>query len=136
MQGNQRHFIVVDDDKDMRYLVRRVILRQFSRGTGHRGGQTGCEALRLFEHHGADLMIVDHNLPNLDGAELIRELRAREVKIPLVMMSNFAAVSDLAMAARSATSFVDKGKIHPCLGDYLPDVIQGGNEPAGRRVNG
>ena len=122
MQGNQRHFIVVDDDKDMRYLVRRVILRSFPGARVTEAGD-GLEALRLFEHHGADLMIVDHNLPNLDGAELIRELRAREVKIPLVMMSNFAAVSDLAMAA-GATSFVDKGEIHPCLGDYLPTLFK------------
>ena len=122
MQGDQRHFIVVDDDKDMRYLVRRVILRSFPEARVTEAGD-GLEALRLFENHGADLMIVDHNLPNLDGAELIRELRAREVKIPLVMMSNFAAVSDLAMAA-GATSFVDKGEIHPCLEDYLPTLFQ------------
>ena len=122
MEQNKRHFIVVDDDKDVRYLVRRVILRSFPGARVTEAGD-GLEALRLFENHGADLMIVDHNLPSLDGADLIRELRAREVKIPLVLMSNFAAVGDLAMAA-GATSFVDKGEIHPCLGDYLPTLLE------------
>ena len=122
MEQGQRHFIVVDDDKDVRYLVRRVIMQSFPEARVTEAGD-GLEALRLFENQGADLMIVDHNLPSLDGAGLIRELRAREVKIPLVLMSNFTAIGDLAMAA-GATSFVDKGEIHPCLGDYLPTLFE------------
>ena len=118
-----RHFIVVDDDKDVRYLIRRVISRSYPAARISEAAD-GLEALKIFEGAGADLMIIDHNLPSWNGADLIRELRSRAVKIPLVLMSNFPAVGDLAMAA-GATSFVDKREINPCLADYLPTLLAG-----------
>ena len=40
--------------------------------------QQGQEALRLYEKSGADLMVIDHDLPLLNGADLVRELRTRK----------------------------------------------------------
>lgn len=39
--------------------------------------QSGAEALRLIEGEDFDLLIVDLGLPDLDGAELLRRVRAR-----------------------------------------------------------
>ena len=122
MAQTNRHFIVVDDDKDVRYLVRRVVLRSFPTATISEAAD-GNEALQLFEGAGADLMIIDHDLPKMTGAELISVLRARAVKIPLVLMSNFSAMGNIAMEV-GATSFVDKREINPCLGDYLPTLLR------------
>ena len=69
-----RHFIIVDDDKDVRYFIRRVIQRRF---TSVEIGEAsdGLEALKLFEHGGADLMVIDHNLPLLSGRTRPRSTR-------------------------------------------------------------
>jgi len=126
MAQMNRRFIVVDDDRDVRYLVRCIVARSFPQATVVEAAD-GAEALRLFEEAGADLMIIDHDLPKLNGAELVRLLRARAVGIPLVIMSNFSAVGNIAMEV-GATSFVDKREIHPCLGDHLPTLLAGEGE--------
>jgi CheY-like chemotaxis protein len=76
MEPKKRHFIIVDDDRDVRYFIRRVILRQFP-GAGISEAGDGQQALRLYEKLGADLMVIDHDLPLLNGADLVRELRTR-----------------------------------------------------------
>ncbi|HXC98527.1 MAG TPA: response regulator [Verrucomicrobiae bacterium] len=121
MDRAKPHFIIVDDDKDVRYFIRRVIQRRFI-GVEIREASDGVEALRLFEHGGADLMVIDHNLPSMSGADLVRELRARNTTIPIVMVSSFPAVREEAMTA-GATSFVGKDEINPALADQLANLL-------------
>jgi len=121
MDRPKRHFIIVDDDKDVRYFIRRVIQRRFI-GVEIGEASDGLEALRLFEHGGADLMVIDHNLPLLSGTDLVRELRARNTTIPIVMVSSFPAVRAEAMTA-GATSFVSKDEINPGLADQLVNLL-------------
>jgi CheY-like chemotaxis protein len=121
MDRPKRHFIIVDDDKDVRYFIRRVIQRRFTRVEIGEASD-GLEALRLFEHGGADLMVIDHNLPLLSGTDLVRELRARNTTIPIVMVSSFPAIREEAMTA-GATVFVSKDEINPGLADQLVNLL-------------
>jgi CheY-like chemotaxis protein len=115
------HFIIVDDDREVRYLMRLIIQRRFPRVEITEAAD-GVEALRFFEEQGADLMVIDHNLPTLSGADLTRELRSRGVKIPLVMVSNFPAAAVEAEAA-GASAFVGKDRLNPCLGEQLLKLL-------------
>ena|ERR1700722_6712639 len=130
MDRPKRHFIIVDDDKDVRYFIRRVIQRRFI-GVEIGEASDGVEALRLFEHGGADLMVIDHNLPSMSGANVVRELRARNATLPIVMVSSFPAVREEAIKA-GATSFVCKDEINPALADQLANLlaVDGANEEA------
>jgi CheY-like chemotaxis protein len=132
MDRPKQHFIIVDDDKDVRYFIRRVIQRRFPRVEIGEASD-GVEALRLFEHGGADLMVIDHNLPLLSGTDLIRELRARKATLPIVMVSSFPAMREEAMTA-GATSFVSKDEINPALADQLVSLlaVDGAGEEAQR----
>lgn len=121
MDRPKRHFIVVDDDKDVRYFIRRVIQRRFPRSEIVEAAD-GLEALRLYETKCADLMVIDHNLPSLSGTDVIRELRARSATIPIVMVSSFPAVLKEAMTA-GATSFVSKDEINPALADQMAALL-------------
>ena len=111
--------------------MRRVIQRRFPR-VEISEAMDGVEALKLFDERGADLMVIDHNLPALSGADVVRELRSRSVKIPLVMVSNFPAVAVEAEAA-GASVFVGKDKINPYLGDQVFKLM-GGNNRNGHAV--
>jgi CheY-like chemotaxis protein len=128
MDRPKQHFILVDDDKDVRYFMRRVIQRRFTR-VDITEASDGLEALRLYEAGGADLMIIDHNLPSLSGTDLVRELRARKATLPIVMVSSFPAVRSEAMTA-GANSFVSKDELNPVLGDQLMKLLVA-DEPGG-----
>ena len=103
------HFIVVDDDRDMRNLLRRVVWRQFPSATISEASD-GQHALEKFEAGGADVVVVDHLMPTLDGVQFVRALRSRNSTIPLVMVSSNPGVKDEALAA-GANYFVDKSRL-------------------------
>jgi CheY-like chemotaxis protein len=58
----------------------------------------GREALELLEHNAVDLILMDVQMPNLDGLEATRAIRARElprgVHTPIIAMTAYAMEQD------------------------------------------
>src|SRR5215211_8009237 len=77
------NILIVDDDPNIRELVR-VFLR--NEGFDVYEAADGVEALAKLETLKADLVILDVMMPNMDGWELCRELRA-SYDIPLLMLT-------------------------------------------------
>ena len=85
--------LVVDDDD----LVREVVVAVL-RGTGHdvESARNGAEAVeRVADHsNGFDLVLMDVQMPVMDGWSTIAELRARGCNTPLLMMSGHATEAE------------------------------------------
>jgi CheY-like chemotaxis protein len=112
------HFIIVDDEEDARILLRRILSR--CHGTARIfEAANGQEALKLYESHGADLMIIDHHVPLLDGLSLVRFLRAQFVSIPLILTSHNPLIEREAAHA-GATRFLAKEQLFESLHEMLP----------------
>jgi PAS domain S-box-containing protein len=84
--------LVVDDEPDGRALIARIL--------EGRGAQPACaasatEALECFEREHFDVLLSDIGMPDMDGYELIRRLRART---PSTDRDRFAAVAVTAYA--------------------------------------
>jgi two-component system chemotaxis response regulator CheY len=47
----------------------------------------GVEALRVLETNLIDLVMTDWNMPNMDGLTLLKEIRNRNTKIPVFMIT-------------------------------------------------
>jgi two-component system, OmpR family, response regulator len=77
------NILIVDDDPNIRELVR-VFLRD--EGFDVYEASDGVEALAKLETLKADMVILDVMMPNMDGWELCRELRAH-YDVPLLMLT-------------------------------------------------
>lgn len=75
--------LLVDDDPHIRQLAR-TFLR--SEGFDVYEASDGVEALALLESVKADLVVLDVMMPNMDGWELCRQLRAA-YEMPLLMLT-------------------------------------------------
>jgi DNA-binding response OmpR family regulator len=75
--------LVVDDDPHIRELVR-VVLHED--GFETEAAADGAEALELIERQKVELAVVDVMMPNMDGWELVRELR-RLGDMPILMLT-------------------------------------------------
>lgn len=84
--GNQKRnsLLVVDDDPEIRSLVREFLTL---RGYRVRVAQDGKEALALVEQERPHLVILDLNMPGMNGVEVLRTLRARDFKGGVVTLS-------------------------------------------------
>jgi two-component system KDP operon response regulator KdpE len=75
--------LVVDDDETIRRTLR-INLR--ARGYEVEGVGSGRDALSTMESAPPDLVVLDLGLPDLDGVEVLRRIRARS-SVPVVVLS-------------------------------------------------
>ena len=54
----------------------------------------GLIGLKLFEQHSFKLIVLDINLPGLNGYELCKAIRARNHHIPIIMLTALSSLSD------------------------------------------
>jgi CheY-like chemotaxis protein len=66
------NILIVDDEAQMRKLVRLMLA-----GGGHdvMEAASGVEALKLLKNKAVDLVITDIVMPDMDGLELIKEIK-------------------------------------------------------------
>ena len=88
-----RRILVVDDQDDVREMARLVLA-----GAGYdvREAGSGREALRLVREEAFDLVLLDINMPELDGWATLRLLRADDAfqELPVAMFSIKSDVRD------------------------------------------
>ncbi len=83
--------LMVVDDED---LVRRSTSRLFTE-LGYRvlEAENGLRCLDLFEQHrsGIDLVILDLSMPGVSGREVLRQLKAQQPRLKVVVFTGYAA---------------------------------------------
>ncbi|HEX4422480.1 MAG TPA: response regulator [Kofleriaceae bacterium] len=95
-QRGKRRVLVVDDSPIVRDLLTELLS---SVGLDVRSAADGAQALQALNERTADLIVSDVEMPVMDGFELLRQLRDRPERIPVVMVTTRGTVSDRAMAA-------------------------------------
>ncbi|MEW8102173.1 MAG: sigma-54 dependent transcriptional regulator [Candidatus Thiodiazotropha endolucinida] len=105
----QMHILVVDDEA----AIRQVLAEQLTRSR-HTVEQADCgeEALKMLQSSDFDVCICDLRLPDLDGIEVIRRCRVKEMEIAFLMITAFASV-DTAIEAMKLGAY-----------DYLMKPVQ------------
>jgi len=81
--------LIVDDSSSMRAVIKRTIkLSGFNVGEYFEAGD-GREALEILSNKWVDLVLSDINMPNMNGLQLIAEMKKNELlsSIPVVMVT-------------------------------------------------
>ena len=99
-------FTLADDDPHMLFLIHRMLSQRFP-SSSVASFSDGEDALAHILNSGTDLLITDHGMGHMDGAQLISELRARNCSTPIIMISGNPKAADEARAV-GATEFLDK----------------------------
>lgn len=108
----QRHIMVVDDEVGMLKIITLMLERV---GYTVLGASNGHTALELLETETPDLIIADVMMPNMDGFELCRRIRAHPHigHVPVIILS---ARTDAAAVQRAfdvgANAYMPKPTLH------------------------
>src|SRR5512144_1982290 len=76
--------LVVDDEPPIRRLLRSSLIAQRYRILEAEDGSGALDRLRLDK---PDLVILDLGLPDIDGTDVIRQIRAQS-KVPIIVLSS------------------------------------------------
>jgi two-component system response regulator MprA len=85
------HVLVVDDERAVRASVRRALALDGYEVSEASGGRQAIEALQV---RTADAVVLDVLMPDLDGLEVCRRLRAAGDRVPVLMLTARDAVAD------------------------------------------
>jgi CheY-like chemotaxis protein len=111
--------LVIDDEPD----VVRLILKVLS-GRGHivQIARDGASALQRVKFEAPDVILLDSDLPKIDGAEVCRRLKTNTTtqKIPVVMMtSQYIDIYDV-----GADGGPDAFVVRPFVREVLANVVE------------
>lgn len=78
--------LLVDDEEHVRLVTRRLLEAKGFRVDTACGGREGVDAYRA-DPARYDLVLVDRNMPDLDGLDAMREMRRVNMTVPMVLLS-------------------------------------------------
>lgn len=112
--------LLAEDHKAVRRILTRIL-----HGEGYTvlGVDRGTEALRLWERHEGPihLLLTDVRMPEMDGMELARRIRAQRPTIPVLYMSASPSRTLLStLKCESKTAFLLK----PFTSEALTHTVQ------------
>ncbi len=90
--------LIVDDEDGMRRLLSRVLTRE---GYETSTVANGAEALRLVASERFDLVVTDIKMPEMDGLELLAELKQYEPSLPIIVITAYGTIENAVQALRS-----------------------------------
>jgi DNA-binding NarL/FixJ family response regulator len=103
--------LIVDDQESFRSAARLVI--ESTDGFEVAGeAATGEEAVRAVAEMSPDLVLMDMNLPGIDGPEATRQILGSNPDIKVVGLSTYEEYHDRALAA-GAVAFIAKSEFEP-----------------------
>ena len=126
-----RKVLIVDDSKLMRLLLRNIVTNMEFFSDIYEA-VNGREALDLLEMNKVDLVLLDIEMPVMDGVEALKEIRLKH-DIKVIIVSSLAQLGSsysVKVKQLSADGVIDKpsGAVDPSLaakrGNELRDMIE------------
>jgi DNA-binding response OmpR family regulator len=120
MKKNMR-IALVEDNRFHAVLFKQAIHEKHP-DVGIAAFPSGKSFLHGFEENRFDLVVLDYNLPDIDGLQLLSIIRSRDPDIPLIMITGVGSEQTAVEAMKSgATDYITKS------GDYgsaIPRVLE------------
>ena len=110
--------LLVDDSRTIRNIQRNV-LKQLGH-TDVMEAADGVEALKQIGETRPDLVLIDWNMPNMDGITLVGKIRATDKVLPLIMCTTEAEKTRVLEAIKAG---VNNYVVKPFTAETLAEKI-------------
>jgi DNA-binding NarL/FixJ family response regulator len=86
----------------------------------------GAEAVEAFERHRPDVTLLDLRMPEMEGVEAVRQIRARDPLAKVIILTTYDTDEDIALALKAgAKAYVLKDISADALIQCIHDVLAG-----------
>ncbi|MHB1405297.1 MAG: response regulator [Desulfitobacteriaceae bacterium] len=76
--------LIMDDDQSLRYMLSEIFTFV---GWNPAAYPNGREGIKGFLNHGADIILVDYHMPEIDGLETVRLIREQDQQVPILVLT-------------------------------------------------
>jgi len=97
----RRSVLVIDDETDVQTLLKQILADEGYRVTV---ATTARQALTIIRDEGFDVVIADLSLPDADGIDLVRHIRAESPHVSVIAISGFMAAISPATLHKAGTA--------------------------------
>lgn len=122
--------IIMDDDQSLRYMLSEIFKFMNWDTAAYPNGKEGING---FFHDGADIILVDYHMPEIDGLETVRRIREQDQQIPILVLTvderqeiadRFldAGATDFALKPVKAPDLIARVQLHKRLLDMTKTV--------------
>ncbi|WP_407306477.1 response regulator [Desulfosporosinus sp. SB140] len=122
--------IIMDDEQSLRYTLSEIFTFAGWEPIAYPNGREGIEG---FLNHGADIILVDYHMPEIDGLETVCLIREQDQQIPILVLTvderqeiadRFldAGATDFALKPVKAPDLIARVQLHMRLLDMTKAV--------------
>jgi two-component system chemotaxis response regulator CheY len=118
-------FLIVDDFSTMRRIVRGLLKEMGCNNADE--AEDGAVALNMLRQQRYDFVVSDINMPNMNGFDLLKSIKADEAlkHLPVLMVTAEARKEDIVLAAQSgAAGYIVKPFTKATLEEKLQKILQ------------
>ena len=113
--------LVVDDQESMRSLLKDMLEVMGYQVTLAEGGE---EALSILEQSQFDLVLSDLNMPGMDGAALLKTIKARYAELPVVIITGYGTFhTEKRVMKEGADGYISKPCTLTKIGSTLSSIL-------------
>ncbi|MBE7438086.1 MAG: response regulator [Spirochaetales bacterium] len=106
MSDSKATILIVDDEQEARDMFAKFLNRH---GFEVQTASQALEAIRKLKSRAVDLVLTDYHMPEVNGLELLEEIRNMDAHLPVIMMSGVADMHTALKAIKShAFDFLTK----------------------------
>jgi two-component system chemotaxis response regulator CheY len=125
MNTTDLKFLIVDDFSTMRRIVRGLLKEMGCNNADE--AEDGAVALSMLKANKYDFVVSDINMPNMNGFDLLKAVKAEESlkHLPVLMVTAEARKEDIVMAAQSgAAGYIVKPFTKATLEEKVQKILQ------------
>ena len=111
--------LLVDDSRTIRNIQKNTLAKMGQ--TDIAEAADGFEALTALAAQRPDLMLVDWNMPNMDGITLVKKVREKDKTLPIIMVTTEAEKSRVIEALNAG---VNNYVVKPFTAEALSEKIE------------
>ena len=105
MKHDRGTILVVEDDKNQRDIIRTILSKE---GYYVEGADCGKKAVEILKAGKFDLVLTDLKLPDIDGTEVLKEVRALGRTCHVIIMTAFGSIPSAIEATNSVLFITSK----------------------------
>ncbi len=123
------NIMLVDDSRTIRNIQKRTLVQ-----LGHTEiveAEDGVQALAMFNEKAPDLILIDWNMPNMNGLTLVQKIRETNKTIPLIMCTTEAEKARVLEAIKAGVNnYIVKPFTAETLGEKINQTMAKGASSA------